>query len=92
MLRTIAVAALIASAPALAAADKLEVFDETGAKTTLDTSTVETCRMIFDSEGQAFEICRLQKVELRPPQSNRARPGQTAGTGQANVIYTKITE
>lgn len=75
----------------MAAADTLAVFDEGGAPLKIDTANVKSCQLIFDSKGAAFELCPLQKIEMRPPQSTRTRPGQSGGSGQANVVYTKTT-
>lgn len=93
MVRYFAGAALVALAAGAAQADTLNLHDESGAAVTVDTASVQGCTMVFDSSGAAFELCRLEKVELRPPQSTRARPGQAAqGDEPATVIYTKTTD
>ena len=84
----IAVAALILSAGA-AQADTLGMFDASGAAMKVDTSAINGCQMVFDSKGNAFEFCKLEKIELRPQASTRVRPGQTTAPDRADVIYAK---
>ncbi|MEM7523468.1 MAG: hypothetical protein AAF360_06885 [Pseudomonadota bacterium] len=72
-----------------ATADVINVYDHAGKPVALDTSAVTGCQLIFDKAGEAFEICKMQKVEIRPPKSNRARPGQTAEATQSDVVYTR---
>ena len=92
MVRIIA-AALVAMGAGAASADVLELRDEAGAAMKVDTAKIAGCKMVFDSDGAAFELCRLEKVELRPPQSTRARPGAaTNEAARASVVYTKATE
>ncbi|MEX2518559.1 MAG: hypothetical protein WD969_04415 [Paracoccaceae bacterium] len=77
-----------------ATADTLTVRDQSGAEAELDTATLTGCRIIFDSAGVPFEICRMKKIELTPPSSTRARPGHDADTsaGGADVVYVKANE
>ncbi|WP_340109202.1 hypothetical protein [Pikeienuella sp. HZG-20] len=90
MLRFIAVsaAALLAFG---ASADTIPVHDESGAETTVDMAKLAGCRIIFDSAGAPFELCRMKKVELAPPSSTRARPGRAEkmGDDKADVVYVR---
>ncbi|MEM7545758.1 MAG: hypothetical protein AAF367_09505 [Pseudomonadota bacterium] len=81
--------ALLALLALPALGDDLPVFDEKGQAQTIDTTSLTGCQVIFDSAGTPFELCRMQKVELRPPQSTRARPGHGAPASDVSVIYTK---
>lgn len=94
MLRAIifATCSIFFFAPTGATADILEVFDEAGGARKVDTASLNGCSMIFDSNGNAFELCKLEKVELRPPQSTRARPGQRPSAEPANYVYKKPNE
>lgn len=93
MLRAIAffIAALSAAG---AGADTIAAFDETGAEVKVDTAALAGCRMIFDSSGAPFEICRMKKVELAPPSSARIRPGHAeSGDGdRPEVVYVRVAE
>jgi len=74
-------------------ADTINAHDSTGAAVVVDTTTVEGCTLIFDSSGTAFELCRLEKVEVRPPSSTRARPGRESTTQEeTSVVYTPSTD
>ena len=84
----VAGAALILAAGA-ESADTLELFDSSGAAMKVETAAVDGCKMVFDSDGNAFEFCRLERIELRPQASTRIRPGQTSAPDRANVIYAK---
>ncbi|MFV0473272.1 MAG: hypothetical protein ACK5MQ_03570 [Pikeienuella sp.] len=83
-----------AGAASAAGADPLALFDEDGAGLTIETAALEGCRIVFDSAGTPFEICRMRKVELTPPAPTRARPGETAAPERrgADVIYVKADE
>lgn len=89
MLRFVAIAAALLAAGA--SADTLAVHDESGAEKTIDTVKLTGCRMIFDSAGAPFEICRMKKVELEPPASTRARPGHAdkLDDDRADVVYVR---
>lgn len=94
---TVFCAALALAGPAAAGADTLTVFDENGAETEMDTTAIRGCEIVFDSAGTPFEICRMKRVELTPPKSNRARPGQTSAAGEAEpvraaVVYRRVED
>ena len=89
MLRTTALAAAFALAGGIAHADTLALYDSAGAAMAVDTAAIDGCKMVFDSQGNAFEFCKLEKIELRPQASTRVRPGQTAAPARADVIYAK---
>ena len=89
MLRIAAVSAAIAISAGLAHADTLDLFDSAGAAVKIDTAAVDGCKMVFDSDGNAFEFCKLERIELRPQASTRMRPGSTAAPKRADVIYAK---
>ena len=72
-----------------ASADSLEMYDQSGAKMNVDLDAVSGCKMVFDSKGNAFEFCRLEKIELRPQASTRMRPGAAKGPERDSVIYAK---
>ena len=86
ILAAAAASALLAGA---AHADTLEMFDASGAAVKVDTASIAGCQMVFDSKGNAFEFCRLEKIELRPQASTRMRPGQSSAPDRADVIYAK---
>lgn len=91
--RVAIIGGLIAAATTLpASGDTLPVFDQTGAAVQIDTQKIKGCQVIFDSVGTPFELCRMEKVELRPPQSTRIRPGHDAPASDISVIYTKKIE
>lgn len=96
MLRITAAGALIALsaslAPVDAVADELSLFNSDGVAMKVDTTKVDGCKVVFDSAGSAFELCKLQRVEMRPPNSTRMRPGQTAARERANVVYAKSSD
>lgn len=75
----------------LAHADEISGFDENGAAKKIDTATLKTCEMIFDSKGGAFELCRMEKVEIRPASSNRTRPGASGAKTPTAVVYKRVT-
>lgn len=93
MLRALAFS-IVALAAAGAVADTIEAFDETGAEVKVDTAALAGCRMIFDSAGAPFEICRMKKIELAPPSSARVRPGhaENGDEGRPEVVYVRIVE
>lgn len=76
------------SAPA-AFADTLELFDESGAALAVNTAAIDGCKMVFDSKGNAFEFCKLEKIELKPQASTRKRPGAASGPERDTVIFAK---
>ena len=96
MLRNAAAGAMIAIGawlpPAIASADELTLFNSEGAAMKVDTTKIDACKVVFDSAGSAFEFCKLERVEMRPPNSTRMRPGQTAARERANVIYAKSSD
>ena len=87
MFRITAVAILFTAGAA--SADTLQLYDKSGAALNVDTAAIEGCKMVFDSSGNAFEFCRLEKIELRPQGSTRVRPGQASAPARADVIYAK---
>lgn len=87
MLRLAAAAFILSFA--VAHADTLELYDEAGAAMKVDTGAIDGCKMVFDSQGNAFEFCKLERIELRPQGSTRMRPGQAAAPTRADVIYAK---
>ena len=94
MLRIAAItAAALFVAPAVHA-DTLKVRDEGGVEVEIDTAALSGCVMVFDSTGAPFEICRMKKIELTPPTSTRARPGQAPNPAgeAAQVIYVRAVE
>lgn len=94
MLRPIWLAAAFAATFAPAAfADTITLADDKGAPVEIDTATLQGCRIVFDSAGAPFEICRMKKVELTPPASTRARPGEADKAARAGeVVYVKAAE
>ena len=76
MLRLAAAAFILSFAGAHA--DTLDLYDDAGAAMKVDTSAIDGCKMVFDSQGNAFEFCKLERIELRPQGSTRIRPGQAA--------------
>lgn len=72
-----------------AQADTIEAFTESGAPTKIDTANLKGCQLIFDSAGTPFELCKMEKVEFRPQQSTRARPGVAAREEVYQVVYRK---
>lgn len=91
MIRLMAMAAAVSLTfgAGAALADTLKLHDETGAAVEVDTSKMSGCTMVFDSAGTAFQICRLEKVQLVPAGSTRMRPGQTKVRPRAEVVYAK---
>lgn len=79
-------AALFVSA---AQADVLKVYDQAGAEKAVDTSALQGCTLIFDSKGAPFQICKMEKVEIKPPSSTRARPGGEARVAETQVVYKR---
>ncbi|QIE55972.1 hypothetical protein G5B40_11215 [Pikeienuella piscinae] len=97
MLRITMLSAALLIGAGAASADTLAVFDNKGAADEVDTAALTGCRIIFDSAGVPFEICRMKKVELTPPASTRARPGHAEEEAavkaeKADVIYVKAGE
>jgi hypothetical protein len=72
-----------------ASADMISAFDEKGGKKAVDTASLSGCVMLFDSAGQPFQICKMEKVEFRPPNSSRARPGHEDRVAEAQVMYKR---
>lgn len=79
-------AALFAGA---AQADVLNVYDQAGAEKAIDTAKLEGCVLVFDSKGTPFELCKMEKVEIKPPSSTRARPGGEARVAEAQIVYKR---
>ena len=79
-------AALFVSA---AQADVLKFYDQSGAEKSVDTATLKGCTLIFDSKGAPFQICEMEKVEIKPPSSTRARPGGEARVAERQVVYKR---
>ena len=77
-------ALLLASA---VSADVITVYDEGGAKRDLDTASLSGCHLVFDSAGAPIQICKMERVEFRPPSSTRARPGHADKTVNVQVLY-----
>ncbi len=72
-----------------AQADVLKVYDQSGAEQSLDTSALSGCSLVFDSKGAPFQICKMEKVEIKPPSSTRARPGGEARVAETQVVYKR---
>lgn len=72
-----------------AQADVLKVYDQSGAEISVDTATLQGCTLIFDSKGSPFQICTMEKVEIKPPSSTRARPGGEARVAETQVVYKR---
>jgi hypothetical protein len=76
----------------LAQADTIAGFDEKGQAKTIDTVAVSGCTVLYDSAGNALEICKLQKVQLRPAASTRTRPGSTNEPTEAAVVFKRSSD
>lgn len=72
-----------------AQADVLKVYDQAGGEKSVDTAALEGCTLIFDSKGAPFQICKMEKVEIKPPSSTRARPGAEARVAERQVVYKR---
>lgn len=72
-----------------ASADMISAFDEKGGKAEVDTASLSGCKLLFDSAGQPFQICKMEKVEFRPPNSSRTRPGHDERVAEAQVVYKR---
>ena len=72
-----------------AQADVLKVYDQSGAEKSVDTSALSGCALVFDSKGAPFQICKMEKVEIKPPSSTRARPGGEARVAETQVVYKR---
>jgi len=72
-----------------AQADVLKVYDQSGAETPVDTASLTGCTLIFDSKGAPFQICKMEKVEIKPPSSTRARPGGEERVAETQVVYKR---
>lgn len=70
-------------------ADVLKVYDQSGVEKTVDTSSLSGCALVFDSKGAPFQICKMEKVEIKPPSSTRARPGGEARVAETQVVYKR---
>ena len=73
-------------------ADTLAGFDENGQAKTIDTNAVSGCTVLYDSAGNALEICKLQKVQIRPAASTRARPGSSNDQPAAAVVFKRASD
>lgn len=89
MLKVVPGAFALTLAAGAAQADTLKLYDEAGGEIAVNTAAIEGCKMVFDSQGNAFEFCRLEKIELRPEASTRMRPGAAKGPERDSVIYAK---
>lgn len=76
----------------VAQADTLSGFDEKGQAKTIDTAAVSGCTVLYDSAGNALEICKLQKVQLRPAASTRTRPGSSSEQTEAAVVFKRSSD
>lgn len=74
-----------------AGADTISGYDEAGAAKSVDTAAMTGCELIFDSNGTPFELCKMEKVELRPQNSTRTRPGSSGEATEAAVIYKRAS-
>jgi hypothetical protein len=72
-----------------AQADVLKVYDQSGAEKSVDTSALSGCSLVFDSKGLPFQICKMEKIEINPPSSTRARPGGEARVAESQVVYKR---
>lgn len=72
-----------------AQADVLKVYDQSGAEKPMDTAALSGCALVFDSKGAPFQICRMEKVEIKPPSSTRARPGGEERVAETQVVYKR---
>lgn len=72
-----------------AGADTISAFSEDGQKKELDTAKLAGCELIFDSAGTPFQVCKMEKVEFRPPSSTRSRPGHADKVVNVQVLYKK---
>ncbi len=70
-------------------ADVLKVYDQTGAEKSINTASMDGCMLIFDSAGAPFQICKMEKVEIKPPSSTRTRPGAEARVAESQVVYKR---
>ena len=70
-------------------ADVLKVYDQSGAEKSVDTAALSGCALFFDSKGAPFQICKMEKVEIKPPSSTRARPGGEARVAETQVVYKR---
>lgn len=72
-----------------AQADVLKVYDQSGAEASVDTAALQGCALVFDSKGAPFQICKMEKVEIKPPSSTRSRPGGEARVAETQVVYKR---
>lgn len=73
-------------------ADTLAGFDEKGQAKTIDTAAISGCTVLYDSANNALEICKLQKVQIRPAASTRTRPGSSNEQPEAAVVFKRVTD
>lgn len=73
-------------------ADTLAGFDENGQAKTIDTAAISGCTVLYDSTGNALEICKLQKVQIRPAASTRTRPGSSKEQPEAAVVFKRVAD
>ncbi|MGB0508303.1 MAG: hypothetical protein ACPGGK_19115 [Pikeienuella sp.] len=72
-------------------ADVIAGYDEAGAAKSVDTAAMTGCELIFDSNGTPFELCKMEKVELRPQTSTRTRPGSDGAAAETAVVYKRAS-
>ena len=83
---TLGALALFAGA---AQADVLKVYDQDGAEKAIDTAALDGCMLIFDKDKRPFQSCKMERVEIKPPSSTRARPGGDARVAERQIVYKR---
>jgi hypothetical protein len=73
-------------------ADEITGYDEAGAAKKVDTAAMSGCELIFDSNGTPFELCKMEKIELRQQNSTRTRPGSTDGPTETAILYKRAAD
>lgn len=68
-------------------ADTIKGFDAAGAEKTVDTAALTGCELMFDSSGNAFQVCKMAKIEYAPEGSSRARPGNRTARAKPEPVY-----
>lgn len=72
-----------------AQADVLKVYDQSGAEKSVDTTALTGCALVFDSKNAPFQICKMEKIEIKPPSSTRTRPGGEERVAETQVVYKR---
>lgn len=85
------IAGLVLAAGA-AQADNFTAYDEAGAQVTIDTATLQGCRLVFDSDKTPIQICKMKKVEFGTPNSTRMRPGEEPREQVREAVYVTATQ